>query len=236
MPLICDIAKLCRRASWLRLLPIAAVAGATYMAVALAGCSNSTCSDNHSALPLMGFYSAANGEKVSLDSLEIGGVDAPEDSLLVHSGQNVNQLYLPFRNSTSTSFYIHYDYKEQGLDNPDFNDTITFRYVTEPFFASADCGAMYQYRVQEIKYTRHLIDQVVVMDSLVNNIERERFLVYFRISQQEENPDNPDNSENPDNPENPENPDNPETPVDPDNPGDETGGDQPQTPLEGRIR
>ena len=81
--------------------------------------------------------------------------------------------------------------------------------------------------MQEIKYTRHLIDQVVVMDSLVNNIERERFLVYFRISQQEKNPDNP---------ENPENPDNPETPVDPDNPGDETGGDQPQTPLEGRIR
>lgn len=153
------------------------------LAIILAGCNNSGCTDNHSALPLMGFYDYATAKSVTLDSIDFGGVDAPADSLLAHSGQKVSQLYLPFRNGASqTSFYIHYNYKEQGLDRPEFNDTVTFIYDTEPYFASSECGAMYRYRIRHTRHTRHLVDSLAITDSLITNIERERIQLFFRTA------------------------------------------------------
>lgn len=150
----------------------------------LVGCNTSGCSDNHSALPLLGFYRSTTHASLTLDSLAIGGVGAPGDSLLVHPGENVTQLYLPFRQDASvTSFYIRYAYASQGLDRPELNDTVTFHYSASPYFASEECGAMYQYRVHRVDYTRHLIDSVAVTDSMVTNIERERFQIYIRVAE-----------------------------------------------------
>lgn len=172
----------------------------------LCGCNNSTCADNHSALPLMGFYDAADGKSVSLDSIDFGGVKAPLDSLLIHSGERTSQVYLPFRyDQSSTSFYFHYDYKLQGLDTPEMNDTVTFHYTSSPYFASNECGAMYQYQITEVVFTRHLIENVLITDSVITNIERERIQVLFRVAHPE-----PEDPENPQDPENPENPDNPQ--------------------------
>lgn len=159
------------------------------LSLALGGCNNSTCADNHSALPLMGFYNSATGSSLQLDSIDFGGVNAPLDSLLVHSGQRVSQIYLPFRNEQSScTFFIHYDYKLQGLDHPALNDTITFHYSSNPFFASNECGAMYEYHISQVSFTRHLIDNLIITDSVITNIERERIQVFFRVAE----PESPD--------------------------------------------
>lgn len=159
------------------------VAGGTMMGIGLPGCSTDTCDDNRSALPLMGFYSSATGMQMMLDSIALGGVGAPGDSLLVEPGQSVLSVYLPFRfDSESTSFRIHYDYKEQGLDSPELDDVVTFHYTSIPYFASEECGAYYQYLIRDVEYTRHLIDSVAVPDSLVTNVEMERIRVYIRTS------------------------------------------------------
>ena len=179
------------------LLPVAAIA-ALWLSSVLPACNNQGCTDNHNALPLMGFYAVTTGEDgrpaeqaISLDSLDIGGVGAPADSLLVSSGERTGSLYLPFRyNTPRTSFFIRYNYKAQGLDKPVFNDTITFTYDSEPYFASEECGAMYRYRVRQVVYTRHVIDSVAVSDSVVTNIERERFKVYFRVANLGQGTDN----------------------------------------------
>ncbi len=159
----------------------------------LAGsCNTSGCTDNHSALPLMGLYDYATGQSVALDSIDFGGIGAPGDSLLVHSGEKCSQVYLPFRDNTNTtSFLIHYDYKLQGLDDPAFDDIITFHYDVEPYFASSECGAMYRYVIRGVDYTRHLVDSVAVVDSVITNVEMERIKVFFRMAAsgpEEENP------------------------------------------------
>lgn len=163
----------------------------------LSGCNNAGCTDNHSALPLMGFYSASSGQSLTLDSIDFGGVKAPLDSLLVHSGEKTSKIYLPFRNDQpSTSFFFHYDYKLQGLDLQELNDTITFLYTSTPFFASNECGAMYQYHIDRVEFTRHLIESVVITDSTITNVERERIQVFFRVAEPEpEQPQDPDNPE-----------------------------------------
>lgn len=166
--------------------------------ILLQGCNTSGCTDNHSALPLMGFYDYATGQSIALDSIDFGGVGVPGDSLLIHSGQAKKQVYLPFRESaTSTSFCFHYDYKLQGLDDPAFDDIVTFYYDSEPYFASSECGAMYRYVIRDVEYTRHLIDSIAVIDSVITNVEMERIQVFFRTSAPGDE-DDPGDDDNPD--------------------------------------
>jgi len=182
----------------------------------IAGCNTQGCTDNRSALPLMGFYSNQTEEGMALDSLDMGGVGAPHDSLLISSGQRVKSLYLPFRyDCAETSFRFHYDYKLQGLDDPAIDDIVTFRYTTEPYFASEECGAYYIYTIRSVEYTRHLIDSVAIVDSVITNVDMERIKVFFRVA----------DIVPPEEPENPDAPDNPDTPDEPDNPGDDAGVD-----------
>ncbi len=152
-------------------------------AVIAGGCNTDGCTDNRSALPLMGLYSASTEQTMTLDSIGIGGVDAPADSMLVYPGESVSSAYLPFRfDRTQTSFFFHYSYKEQGLDNPEFNDTITFHYTSEPYFASEECGAFFIYHIGQVDYTTHLIEEVEITDSLITNVEMERIKVFFRTA------------------------------------------------------
>ena len=189
---------------------IIAISASFAATLILGGCNTSGCTDNHSALPMMGFYNATTGAQVAMDSLVLTGVGAPNDTALIHSGQRVKSLYFPLRNNqTSTTFRFHYDYKEQGLDNPAFDDLLTISYTTSPYFASEECGAFYIYTVTDVQYTTHLIERVEVTDSIINNIDMERFKIYFRIAEPEQ-PDTPDTPDSPDSPDNPETPETPE--------------------------
>lgn len=177
-------------------LPLAVVAAIAGSAC-FGGCNTQGCTDNHSALPLMGFYSSTTESSIVLDSLAIGRVGAPDDSLLIQSGQSVKSLYLPFRyDESTTSFRFHYDYKEQGLDDPAIDDIVTFSYTSEPYFASEECGAYYIYRITSVDYTTHLIERVEIVDSIINNIDMERIKVFFRTI----DPGTPDDDDDPENP------------------------------------
>lgn len=145
----------------------------------VASCTTDGCLNNQNSLPLAGFYSSSSGLPITLDSVDIGGVDAPHDSLLHSSGSNVSEVYLPFRSAAQvTSFYFHYT--EQGLDDPKYNDTITFRYSSEPYFASEECGAMYRFRITDVRYTKHIIDSVGIADSVITNVDIQRIRIYMR--------------------------------------------------------
>lgn len=154
-------------------------------AVALSSCNTTGCTDNQSCLPLAGFYSSQTKSAISLQDLDISGVGAPDDSLLYTSGTSLSQAYLPFRSTaTSTSYCFHYT--QEGLEDTAFNDTISFSYISEPYFASEECGAMLRYKITKMSHTNHLIDSVIVTDSLVTNTDTERIRIYFRTSSTEQ--------------------------------------------------
>lgn len=146
---------------------------------ALAGCNTSGCTDNRSSLLLTGFYAMETRKAITVDSLEIGGVDAPHDSLLVAIDDKVSEFYMPLRSQfTSTTFNIHYASK--ALDDPAIDDVITLDYQAEPYFASEECGAMYRYRVHRLEYTRHIIDSIALPDSLIDNVNTQRMKIFLR--------------------------------------------------------
>ncbi len=175
-----------------------------------AACNSGGCYDNQSAIPLAEFRDSGTGNTMSLRGLRISGVGAPGDSAIVSPDQTLSQVYLPMRSTmSSTSWCMHYT--QAGLDDDAFNDTVTFGYTSRPFFASDECGAMYVYDITSVGYTTHLVDSVVVLDSLVTNVDIPRIAIYFRtVSEEPENPEDPENPETPDNPGDTGNSDNPE--------------------------
>ena len=61
-------------------------------ALLAAGCNTSGCLDNRSALPLAEFRSSATGDAISVDSLEVAGVDAPDGDVLSEATPAKRQL------------------------------------------------------------------------------------------------------------------------------------------------
>lgn len=174
--------------SGLSILHSAAVAVIVLMTGLAWGCSDTGCLNNRSSIPYAGFYSYQTGQKLTLDSVEIGGVGAPNDSLLMTASNRYSAIYLPFRfEHDNTSFYFRYVSRE--LDFPWLVDTIAFQYTSKPMFMSEECGAMYEYHITRMTYTTHLIDSVAITDSLITNTDMERIKIFFRTSVEEEGGD-----------------------------------------------
>lgn len=89
----------------------------------VSGCNTSGCVDNQSSIPLAAFYSYETLDAISLNNISVGGVDAPNDSLLIDHGQ-ASEVYLPFRSlHEETAFFIRYEdtgeSDDPGDENPD---------------------------------------------------------------------------------------------------------------------
>lgn len=181
------------------------------MALLMSGCNTSGCTDNKASIPLAGFYSNETLSAISVSQISIGGVDAPNDSLIVDNA-SASQVYLPFRADTdATQYYIHYH--SRGIDDPAYNDTLTFCYNRLPYFASEECGAMYRYEVYEFSTTYHLIDSVAMVDTCITNADRETIQIYFRTYSEPPVEEEPDATEEPDPTEEPATGDNIDSPT-----------------------
>lgn len=162
---------------------LSALAASTAFAAALAGCNTTGCTDNRSSIPLAGFYSASDETSVSIDSLEIGGIGAPNDSLIINIDDISNQVYLPLRSTASTASYF-ITYRQKSLEQLGISDTVTIDYTSIPFFASEECGAMYRYRINSLSHTSILLDSVAITaaDSLITNANIETLRFFFLVS------------------------------------------------------
>lgn len=163
-----------------KILSIVAIASIT-VPVALTSCNTNGCLDLRSATPLATFYSSTTETAISLDSLQIAGVGAPGDSILLTAGTTASQVYMPLRATKSETKYC-FSYKWSNTDYAALNDTVTFVYDAQPWFASAECGAMYRYQITDLRYTQHLIDSIAVLDSLITNTDASQISIYFRTS------------------------------------------------------
>lgn len=151
---------------------------------ALASCNTSSCLDNRSSLPLAEFRSSSTDKAISVDSLEVVGVDAPDGAVLSEAKPAKSQLYLPMR-STRNSTSWRFVYRQKALEAAGVEDVITFDYESIPYFASEECGATYRYRVTSVDYTDNVIDRVVMADSLITNVDKVSILIYFRTAEPE---------------------------------------------------
>lgn len=144
------------------------------MALLLWGCNSGSCYDNGNSIPLAEYRSSQTGKSVVLSGIQISGIGAPGDSVLQSYEKSTSQVYLPMR-STAQSVAWLLKYK----DFDDVADTVSFTYTSEPYFASEECGAMYRYNITQVRATANVLDSVVVLDSLITNVDIVRIALYF---------------------------------------------------------
>ena len=155
------------------LLPIVLVLAALY----LTACNDDSCYDNGSSLPLAAFY--LGNSQQTITGLTIMGIGAPGDSLLADSSA-LKEVYLPLRASVGTTRYAISRWV--GVGTPmaqQLHDTLTLDYEPIAYFHSAECGAMYNFNLHDVRCTINGIDSVVVITPLVTNSRTPALRIYF---------------------------------------------------------
>ena len=145
----------------------------TLLGVGFIACSDDSCYDNGSSLPLATFY--LGGSQQSINGLTIKGIGVPGDSLLADA-TTVSEIYLPLRASVNTTSFA---FSHPLNDEIVVSDTLTIGYQPIAFFHSKECGAMYNFNIESIDYTQHGIDSVVVVTPLVTNALVPSLRIYF---------------------------------------------------------
>lgn len=170
------------------------VLAAVTVLITMNGCTNDTCGESRTTLPLAGLYNS-QGVKTAFDSLAVYGIGGAADSAIVAlPGTRITQLYLPMQPGTDRTTWV-ISYKQKALDHPELNDTMTLAYTSSPYFASSECGVVMHYRLTSFAYTRHLVDSIAVTDSLFNNYDFERIKIMFRTADSDDNePEADDNT------------------------------------------
>ena len=149
----------------------------------MVSCASEDCIGNRSSLPLAGFYSSQTvPQAIQVDSINIIGVGAPGDSILLSSLSSHEEVYLPFRlDGGETSYIIRYMRKD--LLALGVQDEITFDYTSEPRFLSPTCGAMYDFKIRSIQNTRMLIDSLTCPAGIIDNQPVQNIRIYFRTQE-----------------------------------------------------
>ena len=155
------------------LLPIVLVLAALY----LTACNDDSCYDNGSSLPLAAFY--LGNSQQTITGLTIMGIGAPGDSLLADSSA-LKEVYLPLRASVGTTRYAISRWVGAGTPMAQqLHDTLTLDYEPIAYFHSAECGAMYNFVLHDVRCTINGIDSVVVITPLVTNSRTPALRIYF---------------------------------------------------------
>lgn len=143
----------------------------------VAACSD-TCDENQNALPLAGFYlSGGPVELVTIDSLEVIGLNAPGDSVLSPASESKDELYMPFKIESDTTQYIFIDRHEYS----ELSDTVTFIYSRTPQLVSQECGVSYIFDIREIKTSGVFIDSVTCPNGFIDNNSSQNLNIYFDV-------------------------------------------------------
>lgn len=139
-------------------------------------CNNENCNGNGSSLPLATFYVGNNQQTIS--GLTVMGIGVPGDSLLLDSA-SAKELYLPLRASATSSSFMLRRWKIANTVATPITDTLSIGYQSIEYFHSIDCGAMYNFNVENLTYTTHGIDSVVLVTKLITNSRTPALRIYF---------------------------------------------------------
>lgn len=145
---------------------------------AVTGCGDAGCLENRSSSPLIMFYNRNKpSQQFSVDSVSVKGFGQPQDSLLLDTARQVSQLRLPLRDGIdSTTYLICYDWR-----NAPEADTLIFYYQSYPYFASVDCGCMFNYTLDSVTFTYHFFDSIAVIKPLIDNQNVENIRFYYPV-------------------------------------------------------
>ena len=138
----------------------------------LAGsCSGSDCSLGGEPMLRFTFINSRTHAPVKLfDSLSVTALDT--DTILINRDKHIDHISLPLSyTAPQTTFVLHYSRLLQ--------DTIRLTHENSPHFISTDCGIAMFHKLTNITYTQILIDSIRLVNSDVNDYEKENYRIYY---------------------------------------------------------
>lgn len=87
------------------------------------------------------------------------------DSILVNADEEVSDVFLPLQYTVdSTAIILHYSAEDLLL-----TDTLIIRHLNTPYFVSMDCGYDMKQKINEVEYTRHVLDSIHMVSANTSN-------------------------------------------------------------------
>lgn len=109
-----------------------------------------------------------DSDTLLLKNTTIGGVDAPNDSLINKEATGLKMITAPLRiNKDTTSFFLRYNFD----DVIEIYDTITVIHENKENFISIYCGCMIFHQIENVKHTTNLIDSIAYINQTITNAE-----------------------------------------------------------------
>ena len=146
------------------------------LALGSTACGDDSCYDNGSSLPLATFY--RGGTPQTINGLTIKGIGVPGDSLLADS-ISLSEAYLPLRATTTSTSYALSRWIATDAGQLCIRDTLTIDYQPIEYFHTVECGAMFNFEVNQVRHTTHGIDSVILVNDLITNAAVPSIRIYF---------------------------------------------------------
>lgn len=141
-------------------------------------CDSTSCPLNNTVYSTYGFYAIMNGNEEAVQIQDTLTVKASgTDSILINRLTGQNKIELPVSYNAPTDTLCFEFINTNGLSR---TDTIWLDKENYPHYESPECPASMFHVVTSIRYTRNLIDSVLVVNPNLNYNASENFKIYFR--------------------------------------------------------
>lgn len=132
-------------------------------------CTEESCDLETGVTVHAGFYSTESLEQISIDSLDVYGLDIPDSSL--YSMAATDNIELPLNPSANGCSFV--------ISNAGRADTLVISYQPNLLFLSRACGYIYTFELKEVQFTANDIFNILIINNSVNPGDEENIQIFF---------------------------------------------------------
>lgn len=149
------------------------------------GCSESDCGMLSRPLLKLRFYSYEDKKEIKItDTLTILTTNSSNggDSILINKERNVGIALIPFGYTQKETTYVFKYITEIAT----MTDTLWVKHTNREHFISMDCGISVFSHIDDITYTKHLIDSLAIMNPELDNNEKDNIHIFYSTATTEQ--------------------------------------------------
>lgn len=103
------------------------------------------------------------------------------DSILINKERNVKTIMVPYGYTQKETIYVF------SYSSPAFvvTDTLWVEHTNREHFISMDCGISVFSHIDTIRFTKHMIDSLAIVNSELDNDEKDNVHIYYSTATDE---------------------------------------------------
>ncbi len=149
---------------------------AVFAVLGMAACSDVNCSSQGSSYANYVFADRLDSTVSLLDTLSVGTTMLNgKDTVLLNRLIGAKEMSLPVSSSLAEDTLYFYFFRRNQLD------TLWIRHSNVPYFSSPECGISVAHSVEGVRYTRHFIDTVQILNKEISAKSVQNFKIRFNV-------------------------------------------------------